>query len=109
MGLLGNLLKLLKTSEATFYFRTSEGKLRKARGTLNHEYIPKEDWPKGKKFRLPAPKVEEPYVIHRRYQPYYDLDLGEWRRFKALSLSRIESTRQIIKPKNIDDSEFDTI
>ena len=109
MGLLKNLLNLLKTTEVTFYYRTADGRLRKARGTLNHDYIPKEDWSKGKKFRLPPPKVEEPYVMHRRFQPYYDLDKGEWRRFKVLSLSRIEATRQIVKPKNIDDSEFDTI
>jgi len=29
------------------------------------------------------------------FQPFYDLDIGEWRRFKVLNLMRIVSSRPI--------------
>lgn len=108
MGLLGNILNLLKTSEVVFEFRAKGGRLRRARGTLNHDRIPKEDWSKGKKFRQPPPKVDEFTVSSRKFQPFYDLDKGEWRRFSAFSLIRIVSSRPInnIKKLEFDEDEF---
>jgi len=93
MGTLGKLLELLKAGEVVFEFRTSSGKLRRARGTLNDKRIPREDWAKGKLMRLPPPKVDEPSVRARMFQPFYDLDIGEWRRFKVLGLVRIVSSK----------------
>lgn len=109
MGLLGNLLNQLKTSEVTFEFRTHEGKLRRARGTLNSDRIPKEDWSKGKKFRMPAPKVDEFSVRSRKFQPFYDLDRGEWRRFSAFSLIRIVGSRPVNNSKSIELEDDDLI
>jgi hypothetical protein len=40
------------------------------------------------------------------YQPYYDLDKGEWRRFKVLRLIRIVSSRLIQPKKPIKPIEF---
>jgi hypothetical protein len=107
MGTLGNILNLLKTSEVTFEFRTSKGVIRRARGTLNSERIPKEDWSKGKKFRLPPPKVDEFSARSKKYQPFYDLDIGEWRRFSVFSLIRIIGSRPVGNIKKIEDDEFD--
>ena len=109
MGLLGNLLNQLKTSEVTFEFRTHDGRLRRARGTLNSDRIPKEDWSKGKKFRMPAPKVDEFSVRTRKYQPFYDIDRGEWRRFSVFSLIRIVGVRQVTNTKSIELEDDDLI
>lgn len=95
MSLLGKLLDSLKNGEVIFEFRTDSGKLRRARGTLNKKRIPREDWPKGQILRWPSPKTDEMSVRQRLYQPFYDLDKGEWRRFKVLKLMRIVSTRPL--------------
>jgi hypothetical protein len=106
MGLLGTLLNNLKTSEVTFVFRTKSGKIRQARGTLNQDRIPKEDWSKGKKFRMPAPKVDEFTARTKKYQPYYDLNVGEWRRFSPFSIMRIISSRPISNISKIEDDDL---
>lgn len=95
MSLLGKLLDSLKNGEVVFEFRTDSGKLRRARGTLNKKRIPREDWPKSQIMRWPAPKTDEYSVKQRMFQPFYDLDIGEWRRFKVLKLIRIVSTRPL--------------
>lgn len=101
MSTLGTLLQLLKNGEVTFEFRTSKGKVRKARGTLNQTRIPREDWSKNKVMRQPAPKTDEMSVRMRMFQPFYDLDLGEWRRFKVFNLLKVYSQRPVqnIKPE----------
>lgn len=106
MTTLGKLLELLKAGDVTFEFRTSKGKIRKARGTLNQNRIPREDWSKGKQMRQPAPKTDEMSVRSRMFQPFYDLDLGEWRRFKVFNLLRIYTTRPIQNIKPIEDEDF---
>lgn len=95
MGMLKDLLKKLEDGEVVFIYRTRSGSLRKARGTLNEKRIPKEDWPKSKLLRQPKPKTDEFSVRQRMYQPFYDLDINEWRRFKVLNLMRIVSSRPI--------------
>lgn len=93
MGILATLLKNLQDGEVTFEFRTTEGKLRKARGTLNQNMIPKDDWAKGATIRRPGPKVDEISVRLRTFQPFYDLEISQWRRFKPLNLIRIISSK----------------
>lgn len=104
MGTLGTLLNLLKNGEVVFEFRTSTGKIRKARGTLNQNRIPREDWSKGKLTRQLAPKTDEMSVRMKTYQPFYDLDLGEWRRFKVFNLLKIYTSRPQtnVKPEEVD-------
>lgn len=104
MGILANLLNSLKNGEVVFEFRTSTGKIRKARGTLNQNRIPKEDWSKGKQQRQLAPKTDEMSVRMKTFQPFYDLDLGEWRRFKVFNVLKVYSSRNAndIKPEEID-------
>jgi hypothetical protein len=55
--------------------------------------IPKEDWAKSKLMKLPAPKVDEFNVRQRMFQPFYDLDKGEWRRFRVFGLLKIVSPK----------------
>lgn len=91
MGLLSNLLLKLKNGEVVFEYRKKDGRLRKARGSLNRDRIPPEDWngvnnPK---------KVDENSARLKQFISYYDLDVGEWRRFKFLSLIRIVSFKTI--------------
>ncbi|HQJ57245.1 MAG TPA: SH3 beta-barrel fold-containing protein [Caldisericia bacterium] len=93
MSTLGKLLDLLKAGEVVFEYRTVKGRTRKARGTLNDKLIPKQDWAKGKLMRQPPPKTDEFSVRQRMYQPFYDLDIGEWRRFSVIRLTKIISTR----------------
>lgn len=93
MTTLGKLLDLLKAGEVVFEFRTKSGKVRRARGTLNEKRIPKEDWAKAKLMKLPAPKVDEFNVRQRMFQPFYDLDKGEWRRFRVFGLLKIVSSK----------------
>ena len=88
MGLLGNLLLRLKEGEVTFEYRKSDGKLRKARGTLNRERIPTSDW---NSVKNPNKKVDELSLRVKHFVSYYDLDVGEWRRFKLFSLIKIVS------------------
>lgn len=107
MGLLSDVLSKLQTGEVTFEFRTRSGKIRRARGTLNQNRIPREDWSKGKLLRKPAPKTDEYSVRSRMFQPFYDLELGEWRRFKALSLIRILNFRSASNIKPIEDEDLD--
>jgi hypothetical protein len=119
MGTLGTLLKQLQDGEVTFEFRTTEGKIRKARGTLNQNMIPKDDWAKGATIRRPGPKVDEISVRLRTFQPFYDLEISQWRRFKPMNVMRIIShkphqrfgtLRKILsvfkKPKEDEDTEF---
>lgn len=110
MGILSDLLTRLKEGEVTFEFRTSSGRIRRARGTLSSARIPKEDWSKGKKLRQPPPKTDEYSVRARRFQPYYDIDKGEWRRFKVFALTRIIQNKPIlgnVNSKRISDDELD--
>ena len=100
MNILANIIALLKSGEVTFEYRTSKGVTRKARGTLDHKRIPKTDWSKGKKFRQPPPKIDEFNVRQRMFLPYYDLDIGEWRRFKVLGLLRIISSKNTMFGKD---------
>ena len=100
MNILANIIALLKSGEVTFEYRTKNGTTRKARGTLDHKRIPKQDWSKGKKFRQPPPKIDEFNVRQRMWMAYYDLDVGEWRRFKALSLLRIISSKNTMLGKD---------
>ena len=87
MGLLGNLIEKLKQGEVTFEYRKSDGRLRKARGTLLKERIPTEDW---NSVINPNKNVSETQRDYS-YISYYDLDKSEWRRFKIFSLSKIFS------------------
>ena len=89
MGLLSTTLQQLTSGTCNFEFRERNGKIRRAKGTLNLKLIPKEDWPKSKLNGQLSPKVDEYSVRAKMYQPYYDLDLQMWRRFKALSLIRL--------------------
>jgi hypothetical protein len=106
MSVLGELLELLKTSEVIFEYRTANGRLKRVSGTLNLSRISPMDMPKSKRAGLPAPKTDENSVRARMYQPYYDLDKGEWRRFKVLRLIRIVSSRLIQPKKPIKPIEF---
>lgn len=108
MGLLSNLLSHLQNGEVTFEFRTTDGKIRKARGTLNQNMIPREEWTKGASIKRPGPKVDELSVRIRKFQPFYDLEISEWRRFKPMNLIRIisfKASRNFGKVKQEEDNE----
>ena len=110
MGLLTDVITALKEGEAIFEFRTRTGRIRRARGTLNSKLIPKEDWSKGKLLHQPSPKTDDYSVRSRMFQPFYDLDIGEWRRFKALSLTRLLNKKQprpLTKIKDVSDDDLD--
>jgi hypothetical protein len=94
MGILKDLLDKLKTGEVVFEFRTSEGRIRKSRGTLNQNIIPREDWAYGASFRRPPPKTDETSVRLKGFQPFFDLDISKWRRFRALNVIRIVSFKE---------------
>lgn len=108
MGLLTDVLTALKDGEAIFEFRTKSGRIRRARGTLNSKSIPKEDWSKGKLLHQPPPKTDDYSVRSRMFQPFYDLDIGEWRRFKALSLTRLLNKKKpLTRFKDVSDDDLD--
>ncbi len=109
MGILTTLIDKLKQGEVSFEYKTSDMRIRKARGTLNQNLIPRDEWAKGASMKKPIPKTDEMSARFKGYQPYYDLDIGEWRRFKPLSLIRIISSNIRQKPRtNFDDAEFDS-
>ena len=92
MGILSNLMAQLKTGEATFMYRKSNGRIRKARGTINKQLIPHEDW---NTVKNPFRKTDESSLRIQKFVTYYDLDAGEWRRFKVFSLVRLFSFRPL--------------
>jgi hypothetical protein len=91
MGLLTTLLEKLKVGEVTFLYRKSNGKVRKAVGTLSKERIPREDWLSVKN----PHKNDENSIRLEKTMTYYDLVAGEWRKFKILSLLRILSSKEM--------------
>lgn len=110
MGILGTLLQRLKEGEVTFDYRKSNGQNRRARGTLNKERIPKEDW---NVVKNPTKVPDELSARRASYLSYYDLDEGGWRRFKIFSLLRIVSFKTINSViqqrknfKDIEDEDF---
>jgi hypothetical protein len=110
MGILSDLLKHLQNGEVTFEFRTTEGKIRKSRGTLNQNMIPRDEWAKGASIKRPGPKLDELSVRIRKFQPFYDLEISQWRRFKPMNLIRIISSKPSrnfgrIKP-DVEEDEF---
>jgi len=110
MGILTTLLQRLKEGEVTFDYRTVDGKIRRARGTLNKERIPREDW-----MSVKQPKKVENEIQARQqsYLSYYDLGVGEWRRFKIFAVLRIVSFKTMTNVKqerkgfkDIEDDDF---
>jgi hypothetical protein len=101
MGILKTLLDHLKNGEATFEFRTSEGRIRRSRGTLNQNLIPRDEWASGATFKRPIPKFDETSVKMKGFQAFYDLDISKWRRFKAFNVIRVISFKPF-KGKNFD-------